>query len=332
MTTTVKRQQWLDIAKGIGIILVVFGHSGNTFFPPYIYWFHMPLFFIISGYLHKQPNTLSGVMKNNWRKVKQLLIPYVSFYLLIILLRQLDLNQNFTVTQFDVKQFILGGQNLGGYFGVFWFITTLLITQILFSFVLRFKNQKVVFLIILISYMLSYINSAYFADKSIMWNANVALLAIVYYYVGYLLKNRAHIFNMYTAIISLIISMVFFLLKYNEIYNYAFNMKIYNYHTFGLDLLIPISISFVIFTISKYIERFKVGEDLAYLGKMSLVIMYLHIPANLLAENFFQYNTVIFTIIGIILPILVSSLIFEKLYVTRYLFLGVPFNKMSKGL
>lgn len=47
-----KRNASIDIAKGIGIILVVFAHMNYT--QPYqniIYGFHMPLFFIISGIL-----------------------------------------------------------------------------------------------------------------------------------------------------------------------------------------------------------------------------------------------------------------------------------------
>lgn len=45
-----KRLEWIDIAKGIAIILVVLGHAtGASVVGKYIYCFHMPLFFIISG-------------------------------------------------------------------------------------------------------------------------------------------------------------------------------------------------------------------------------------------------------------------------------------------
>ena len=44
----------LDILKGIMIIFVVIGHTSIKipFFD--IYWFHMPAFFLISGYLAKK--------------------------------------------------------------------------------------------------------------------------------------------------------------------------------------------------------------------------------------------------------------------------------------
>ncbi len=48
-----KRITYLDLAKGILIITVVLSHSPFKF-APYMYWFHMPAFFIISGILHKQ--------------------------------------------------------------------------------------------------------------------------------------------------------------------------------------------------------------------------------------------------------------------------------------
>lgn len=43
-------RNWIDIAKGIGIILVVIGHTiGSQRVNDIIYTFHMPLFFIL-GY------------------------------------------------------------------------------------------------------------------------------------------------------------------------------------------------------------------------------------------------------------------------------------------
>ena len=57
-----KRITWADIAKGIGITLVMLGHAPtslynalgiSSFAQDWIYSFHMPLFFVISGYLTK---------------------------------------------------------------------------------------------------------------------------------------------------------------------------------------------------------------------------------------------------------------------------------------
>lgn len=71
MKSSNKRIQWIDIAKGIGIILVLIGHiSLNKKINNFIYSFHMPLFFILSGYLYKN--------KENYvkKKTKTILVPY----------------------------------------------------------------------------------------------------------------------------------------------------------------------------------------------------------------------------------------------------------------
>lgn len=46
------RDHWIDSARGFVIILMRVGHSGPpTLVKHYVYGFHMPFFFILSGYL-----------------------------------------------------------------------------------------------------------------------------------------------------------------------------------------------------------------------------------------------------------------------------------------
>lgn len=69
-----KRIDYLDIAKGIGIILVLVGHiSKNDEINRFLYLFHMPLFFIISGMLYKEKNNFCK------KKIRNLIIPYFCF-------------------------------------------------------------------------------------------------------------------------------------------------------------------------------------------------------------------------------------------------------------
>ena len=47
-----ERYTWIDCIKGIGIFLVVLGHIyKDNYIGLWIYSFHMPLFFMLSGYL-----------------------------------------------------------------------------------------------------------------------------------------------------------------------------------------------------------------------------------------------------------------------------------------
>ena len=51
-----KRLEWIDLAKGIGIILMVIGHMPSipSAVHNWIFSFHMPLFFFLSGYMFKK--------------------------------------------------------------------------------------------------------------------------------------------------------------------------------------------------------------------------------------------------------------------------------------
>lgn len=68
-----ERKEYLDIAKGIGILLVVAGHTNNPF-QSIIYQFHVPLFFFISGMLFHGEKPPRQYMIE---KVRSLYIPYL---------------------------------------------------------------------------------------------------------------------------------------------------------------------------------------------------------------------------------------------------------------
>ena len=65
-----KRKRWIDVLKGIGATLVLFGHLiySESFLKIFIYSFHMPLFFFIGGYLFKyEVNLKRFILKKSRR-------------------------------------------------------------------------------------------------------------------------------------------------------------------------------------------------------------------------------------------------------------------------
>lgn len=76
-----KRLDFPDIAKGLGIIFVLFSHScGFPIFGNAIVAFYMPMYFFVSGYVYKPGRSVS---ENIRRRLRQLLIPYAGFTLLL---------------------------------------------------------------------------------------------------------------------------------------------------------------------------------------------------------------------------------------------------------
>lgn len=74
----------LDIAKGIGILLVIVGHTAGMkhICQELIYSFHMPLFFIIAGYLYHRQDIKTLAAKST----KRLLLPWIVALLLQVVL------------------------------------------------------------------------------------------------------------------------------------------------------------------------------------------------------------------------------------------------------
>lgn len=77
----------LSIAKGFCIILMVAGHSdGPAFLTKFIFLFHVPLFFFVSGYFNKGTESLPELKSKLLRRVRRLYLPFIIFGTLFLLL------------------------------------------------------------------------------------------------------------------------------------------------------------------------------------------------------------------------------------------------------
>ena len=100
--TEIKRDPFIDIIKGVAILLVLVGHAiqfasgaeyqrtgafyDNVLFKV-IYSFHMPLFMVVSGYLFHHSVTHRSFGLIVWNKVRTLIIPIFSFAFIVWILR-----------------------------------------------------------------------------------------------------------------------------------------------------------------------------------------------------------------------------------------------------
>ena len=80
-----KRDTSIDITKAIGILLMILGHCTAIPYMPYrhfIFTFHMPLFFIISGYFFKSKEIKTSLKSDT----RHLMTPYFITCIAVILL------------------------------------------------------------------------------------------------------------------------------------------------------------------------------------------------------------------------------------------------------
>lgn len=75
------------MAKGVGILLMVWGHISSTSrLTHWLYFFHMPLFMLLSGYVLNIKNTYRDFL---WKRVRSLIVPYMVFFVISFILEWL---------------------------------------------------------------------------------------------------------------------------------------------------------------------------------------------------------------------------------------------------
>lgn len=131
-----KRLEWMDVAKGIGIFLVVYAHAKAPF-NQHIYLFHMPLFFLLSGYLYRSKGTFWQYFL---KKFKSLYIPFVGWNFVIIGTRLVSWLLRGQLTWSRVSnQLKLCGRVLlaidkeGDYLGAIWFLGSLFLVSLVYK-------------------------------------------------------------------------------------------------------------------------------------------------------------------------------------------------------
>lgn len=122
-----KRIEWLDIAKGIGIFLVVYAHARAPY-NSYIYNFHMPFFFLISGILYKSGGDVKTYIL---KKVKTLYIPFAGWNLIFIIGKSLLRHQSISLKSILDVLLTLGKD--GEFLGATWFLGALFGVSVIYK-------------------------------------------------------------------------------------------------------------------------------------------------------------------------------------------------------
>lgn len=170
------RLNQFDILKGIGIILVMFGHaiSGSGFAHNLIYGFHMPLFFFCSGFFFKDKSLKESTIKD----VKGLLIPWATFCCVLILcsfmLHFLSNGPGPRFQPLDENCYIL--------YRTIWFLVCLFFVRLFYRLIAKLCNNMIVNILCLGWYFLSFalkccnINIPFFIDS--------ALAMLLFFHLG----------------------------------------------------------------------------------------------------------------------------------------------------
>jgi fucose 4-O-acetylase-like acetyltransferase len=279
-----KRDIQIDTAKGIAIFFVVAGHISSGVTSQIIFLFHMPFFFIVSGYLHRINRQEIKYLK---RKTISLLIPYFVYLSIFaqlsmysLLLKLIKYPSQETISSFlrCIYQLLYGGEILKGYFGIFWFVTCLFLTQQLFNFIMvRVNNTKVILGIAIILYFISFFNQTSPKHLVFPWAVNVVCCSFLFYSVGSIYGN--HIFKIQNIILVLVAAMIsiFSVVLVISGFKLSFDMKYTYYGFFIVSPLAAISFTKVLSIFAYFLTKNNLLISiLTFAGQASITIMFWH--------------------------------------------------------
>ncbi|SFK80312.1 Fucose 4-O-acetylase [Porphyromonadaceae bacterium KH3CP3RA] len=270
------RKNYIDILKGIGIFFVVLGHV--TRIPElrvFIWNFHMPLFFLISGFLYnpdKYPD-FKGFFKS---KFKSIYIPYVLFFL-VTFLYWVVIERRFRGGEYSVLHQFIGlfygtieGNHL--YFnGPLWFLPCLFAVELMFYYISKIKNKIGILSVLIISFTIGTLIQQYNLNV-LPFGLHTAFFGLVFYGIGFISKEQESSFKNLSLIFKFLILVG---CMYVQI------MAVQNGYRGDIETspiyYIPIALCGILFwaVLSKLINK---NGPLEYLGANSLIIMSVHEP------------------------------------------------------
>ncbi|EDM45327.1 Acyltransferase 3 [unidentified eubacterium SCB49] len=272
-----KRLQWIDQARGFSIFLVVWGHNFPTI-EPYIYSFHVPLFFFIAGMFHPEQITVRGTVK----RAKMILIPYfiwaTALYLFWLFVgRHYGDSSEITLSPIDnlIGVFYAqGGQQYMDWGIPLWFLPCIFLVYFFFGILKKIKNTRLYYISVAAVVLLGILWTKIIGIK-LPWSIDVAMVALAFYCVGNVLKAKMISVEKKKSILWFLFLFAahigLFLLNTEKIDMYR---SIYGIPTYFLLSGLCGSIAYVLFF--KLVPIFK---PLSYLGKNSIVILATHLRA-----------------------------------------------------
>ena len=276
------RLEYVDIAKGIGIVLVVCSHSDALGLMWLMMGMFVPIFYFCSGYTYSMKGTFMGNMKKRFRK---LFVPYLFFNLLMFcVFRHFSLREivgvfysRYCLYPLDVTpniKFLTSGNY------PMWFLTSLIVSYFFFYFLVYFDKFKYWLFAI-------YVILTVVLDRIpilLPWSLDTAFLTALFMYAGMVVRNKSYISANWWQV-GIVMSVYVGLHLIGGDINLS--VRMYGTSVFIYFILGCLG-SFVVLWGSKFLENTFIGLVLVSLGRHSLTIFSIQIFFIVLARDFFK--------------------------------------------
>lgn len=267
-----KRLTYIDLAKGIGIILVVVGHTvKDATSHSVIFSFHMPLFFILGGCFIKP----LGIKKNLPKVWKSLLFPYLFTCIISLLYTLVDSRCDWTLMSEEVRTMILVGSKWGrrsiSFMPVIWFLPVLAVAKLITQKLLTYQNgRQYIFALAITSLLMTKFGII------IPFGISQAMTASLFLLIGKVMMEKqiteSYSKHPYTLLFALFASLLYC--------DQMWMVFQWNKMPFGIfNVLSSSFIVVVIISLCRWLDRFSdtiLAKSLIWGGFYSLIILCVH--------------------------------------------------------
>ncbi len=270
-----KRIKWVDIAKAIAIFAMIQGHTTPYGSPArnFIYSFHMPLFFILTGYTAKEISSFADFKVQLKKDFFHIFLPCVLVHILEGVLSVLIYHENWlTMLQEGWQQFFWGSAiDVYEYrcLGMLWFLIALFWAKTLYNLVQLIFPSKYNGAV----YLFFAIWAKALADSQIYLpqSLDVVLMIVLFLYVGKCYRQQQVFFEKYQLPIVLIAFCIWMLCLEQGIY---IELGGRQYINFVKGTLGAVSGCLCVFTLAHAMESNKwVANILGYFGRHTMIIL-----------------------------------------------------------
>ena len=317
------RIEWIDIAKGIGILLVLIAHAIDTM--TYVWnmitLFHMPLFYIISGYCYKKKERWLEYFKN---KIIKLYVPYIIIVFLFYTAELIGSSSSFSVKKIVKMLLLLEQPQL---VGAAWFIAVLFVAELVFDVLIRW-TEKLKLKIDIVAGIAVVVLPIIMSIQLPLGLSRIGV-AIVFLFVGYLYRrNESKIENKKLLCIAVFV-VAMLILGWTSVQYYSSYVS-NSYDNVIISIISALAGTVIVFGISKLVQGMSgIKRAFIFLGVNTLGIVYFQFVAFILVNAMltvihgldatrildfpvnYEYNSVAIVGLYVLVGVVVSILIYK---------------------
>ena len=179
----ISRISWIDTARGLGLLAVFVGHLNVPMASAWVYTFHMPLFFLLSGLLYPGCEKYTFT-QFAWKRFKGIIIPYFTLGSVIALFYcclYAYYHEPVSTYLEMAKAFLIQE-----HYWTVWFLTALYFSQILYYCLDKWFHRwdyavTIVSLVVCVFGLMRY----RLGWGALPWNLDIALIAQFFFHLGY---------------------------------------------------------------------------------------------------------------------------------------------------